>query len=213
MVTNHTSIFVQNKYWSIFCYYLKMWRHLSTAFHPQTDGQTECQNQFLEFYLCSYINFLQNDWAAWLLLAQFAYNNSTHSLLGMSFQEALMGFQLSFCMDLGIGPLCEEASTATEHVVNMKRIKKMLNQNMWRAQKQQKCYYDKKHKPMSFKIGQWVMMWAKNISTTHSSLKLNHKQLKFFNIIDTWGQQAYKLHLTLQYCNIHSVFHVLLLKL
>jgi hypothetical protein len=212
MVTDHTDIFAQSKYWSTFCYYLKVWRHLLTAFHPQTDGQTEHQNQFLESYLHSYINFLQNDWAAWLLLVQFAYNNSTHSSLNMSLQKTLMRFWLSLCMDLNAEPFCGEASTTAEHVVNMKKIRKMLDQNVWRAQKQQKHYYDKRHKPMSFKIGQWVMVQAKNISITHTSSKLDYKQFELFKIIDAWSQQAYKLCLMPQYCNIHSVFHVLLLK-
>jgi len=50
----------------------------STAYHPQTDGQTERMNQTIEQYLCAFINFRQNDWKEWLPLGEFAYNNSTH---------------------------------------------------------------------------------------------------------------------------------------
>ena len=51
----------------------------STAYHPQTDGQTEWKNQELEQYLKIYVNFQQDDWAEWLTLAEFAYNDREHS--------------------------------------------------------------------------------------------------------------------------------------
>ena len=50
-------------------------RKLSTAFHPQTDGQTERANQTLEQYLRAYVNRRQNNWVSLLPLAQLAYNN------------------------------------------------------------------------------------------------------------------------------------------
>ena len=50
---------------------------LSTAFHPQTDGQSENTNQTMETYLRAYVNHLQDDWATWLPAAQFAINNHT----------------------------------------------------------------------------------------------------------------------------------------
>jgi len=55
---------------------------LSTAFHPQTDGQTERVNRVLEEYLRHYISDVQTDWDQWLPLAEFAYNNSWHEAIG-----------------------------------------------------------------------------------------------------------------------------------
>ena len=51
----------------------------STAYHPQTDGQTECVNQELEQYLQLFVNQCQDDWDELLLLGEFAYNNHVHS--------------------------------------------------------------------------------------------------------------------------------------
>jgi len=59
--------------------YLGIKRSISTAFHPQTDGQTEQMNQVIEAYLRAYCNFEQNDWAEMLSMAKYAYNNSKHS--------------------------------------------------------------------------------------------------------------------------------------
>jgi hypothetical protein len=51
---------------------------LSTTFHPQTDGQTEWQNQSMEQYLQAFSNYKQNYCVELLPLADFAYNNSVH---------------------------------------------------------------------------------------------------------------------------------------
>ena len=51
----------------------------STAYHPQTDGQTERLNREIEWYLRTYISYYQDDWEEWLPIGEFAYNNATHS--------------------------------------------------------------------------------------------------------------------------------------
>src|SRR5258705_6547537 len=51
----------------------------STSYHLQTDGQTECVNQEIEAYLQVFVSHRQDDWADWLPLAEFAYNNHIHS--------------------------------------------------------------------------------------------------------------------------------------
>jgi len=53
----------------------------STAYHPQTDGQTEHVNQELEQYLCVFVNERQDNWDEWLPMAEFAYNNHIHSFM------------------------------------------------------------------------------------------------------------------------------------
>jgi len=56
----------------------------STAYHPQTDGQTERLNQELEQYLRIFVNYHQNDWVEWLPFATFSYNDKVHSATGYS---------------------------------------------------------------------------------------------------------------------------------
>ncbi len=51
----------------------------STSYHPQTDGQTEHMNQEIEAYLHVFISHQQDNWADWLLLVEFAYNNKVHA--------------------------------------------------------------------------------------------------------------------------------------
>jgi transposase InsO family protein len=56
----------------VLCYHIKIKQRLSTAYHPQMDGQTERQNQTLEQYLRAYVNYHQSDWSRWLVFAEFA---------------------------------------------------------------------------------------------------------------------------------------------
>ena len=51
----------------------------STAYHPQTDGQTERLNQEVKHYLWVFTNYHQSDWSEWLVLAEFSYNDKVHS--------------------------------------------------------------------------------------------------------------------------------------
>src|SRR5437667_586246 len=76
IIMDHGSLFT-SQYWSSLCFHMKARRKLSTAFHPQTDGQMERQNQTLEHYLHCYINYRQDDWVEWLPQAEFACNNAT----------------------------------------------------------------------------------------------------------------------------------------
>ena len=71
IVTNRGLLFT-SKFWSSLCYFLRIERRLSTAFHPQTNGQTERQNSIMEAYLRAFVNFEQNDWARLLPMAEVA---------------------------------------------------------------------------------------------------------------------------------------------
>lgn len=68
----------KSEFWSALMGYVGITHKMSTAFHPQTDGQTERVNRVLEEYLRHYVNPSQDDWDQWLSMAEFAYNNSVH---------------------------------------------------------------------------------------------------------------------------------------
>ncbi|MBW0559983.1 hypothetical protein O181_099698 [Austropuccinia psidii MF-1] len=78
IVSDRGSLFVSS-FWTQLCQQLKISRVLSTAFHPETDGQTESLNQILEQYLRMYVSYHQDDWHTWLPPAEFAYNNAENS--------------------------------------------------------------------------------------------------------------------------------------
>jgi len=65
--------------WKEFCAYANIKQRMSTAFYPQTDGQTERLNQVLETYLRTFCNYEMSNWKKLLTIAEFAWNNSKHS--------------------------------------------------------------------------------------------------------------------------------------
>ena len=71
------------KFWKGLYKILKIEALLSTPYHPETDGQTERMNAILEQYLRAYINYLQDDWEAWLHMGEFAANNQALETIGM----------------------------------------------------------------------------------------------------------------------------------
>ena len=91
IVSNRGKHFV-SRFWALLCTLLGVRSNLSTAYHPETDGQTERTNQILEQYLRIYVNYEQNDWINLLPLAEFVYNNTTQSATGMSPFFANLGF-------------------------------------------------------------------------------------------------------------------------
>ncbi|MBW0491992.1 hypothetical protein O181_031707 [Austropuccinia psidii MF-1] len=78
IVSDRVSLFVSS-FWTQLFQQLKISRDLSTAFHPETDGQTERVNQIIEQYLWIDFSYHQYDWHTWLPLAEFAYSNAEHA--------------------------------------------------------------------------------------------------------------------------------------
>jgi len=70
---------------------------LSTAYHPETDGQIERTNQELEQYLRMYVNYRQNNWSEWLVTAEFVFNNKVYTATKMS------PFQVNYGKELRMG--------------------------------------------------------------------------------------------------------------
>ena len=71
---------------------LSIGQNISTAFHPQTDGLTECKNQWVEQYLCLYTLARQDDWDAWLPITTFIHNQWPNSTMKHSPHELLLGY-------------------------------------------------------------------------------------------------------------------------
>ncbi|KAM3547144.1 hypothetical protein MY1884_009710, partial [Beauveria asiatica] len=91
LISDRDKLFTSN-FWKCLMETMKIKQSLSTAFHPQSDGQTEILNQILEQYLRSFINYRQDDWVVWLPLAQWAYNSSEIDNMKMSPLKANYGF-------------------------------------------------------------------------------------------------------------------------
>ena len=81
-----------NGFWAHLNRILRTRALLSTAYHPETDGQTERMNAILEQYLRAYVSYLQDDWSEWLASAEFAGNSLRSQTTNSSPFFALYGF-------------------------------------------------------------------------------------------------------------------------
>jgi hypothetical protein len=115
---------------------------LSSAFHPQTDGQSEQVNQVLEQFLCCSVNYQQDDWLDLLPAAEFAYNNATHASTKMTPFFANYGYHSWFEFQ---APTSSEVPVADDHVTRMQEVTQVLASELKSAQDAYKYYADKHH--------------------------------------------------------------------
>ena len=91
LVTDRDKLFMSEQ-WTSFCFHMQCWWNILTAFHSQTDDQTERQNQFLEVYLHIFIDEQQKDWVKLLSCTEFFYNNFIHAVTDMSLFQLNLGW-------------------------------------------------------------------------------------------------------------------------
>jgi hypothetical protein len=186
---------------------------MSTAFHPETDGQTERFNAVMEQYLRSYVNYLQDDWSAWLPLAEFAANNHSSEATGLSPFFALHGYHPRVTTNLT--PTTEPTPgdpDALAAATALQEIHDHLRAEMTRAQAIQTEGGNRRRIPAPiFRPGDRVWLNASNIKTRRPTPKLDHRRLGPYEVIESVGPSAVRLRLpdTMQ---IHPVFHVSLLE-
>jgi len=134
---------------------------LSTAFHPQTDGQTERVNQELEQYLRMFINHRQEQWPEWLGTAEFVYNNKAHSSTRMS------PFKANYRQDLRMGFEGRKKGKyagAEKFVEKMKEIQEEAKAVLGKAQEDMKKYTDRRRSKVDeYKVGDLVILSTKDL--------------------------------------------------
>src|SRR5436190_22491576 len=123
---------------------------LSTAFHPQMDGQTERMNQMMEQYLRMYCNYQQDDWAELLSLAEFSYNNAHQATIKCSPFYANYGLNPRFTVDPRKTDPTISAPAAKDMADKLKTLHDDLTEAIKVVQNYQAQYYDAKHKPIEF---------------------------------------------------------------
>ena len=183
--------------------------NMSTAYHPQTDGQSERTIQTLEDMLRACVLDWGNTWERHLPLVEFAYNNSFHTSIGMSPYEALYGRP---CRT----PLCwtqvgERSMLGPEIVEETTEKIKLVREKMKEAQDRQKSYADRRRKHIEFEVGDMVylkMITFKGRTRVSGRRKLDPRYLGPFRIIERVGAVAYKLNLPSEMEAFHNVFHV-----
>ena len=187
---------------------------MSTAFHPQSDGQTERANRTLEEALRAYVNLNHDDWDRQLPLLEFAVNNAKSSSTEQSPFSLNYGEHPRMPIDIIVGDSnVEEVHQVLERMQNNLRI---ATENVRKSQEVQAKNANRKRRDFVFEVGENVLLSTKNISFVSKgpANKLNPKFIGPFKIIERIGEVAYKLELPHEMLRnrIHPVFHASLLK-
>ena len=184
----------------------------STAYHPETDGQTERTNQTIEDILRAYCMHEPTKWTRYLYLVEFAYNSSFQRSIGMSPFKALYGQECLTPLRWTDPMLKVEASK--EMLEEMQQQTDIIRNDIKTAQDRQKSYADLKRSQRLFEVGDDVFL---RIKPKRSSLslgkykKLSPRYCGPFKVIKKINDQAYKLQLPPK-LKVHNVFHISLLK-
>ena len=192
---------------------------LSSVYHPQTDGQTERVNQDLETYIRMFCTHQQDDWANWLHLAEFAYNNKEHSTIKTSLFKANNLAEPRWLMEMKTENMTHPA--VEEQLKEMKLVEKELQACLDIAMKKMKEAYDKGELPL-MQIGDLAYLDARNLKekiqerdepTRAMTKKLRKKRIGPYQITEKIGDLNYRLQLPKEMMdkNVHNVFHVSLL--
>ena len=203
------------KFWRAFWGQLGTTLTMSTAYHPQTDGQTERANRTLEEMLRSRINFSQTDWDDHLATAELAINNAVQASTGFSPFYLNAGQEIRLPFDEAIAGL--RPASDPEAADRIRRLKSDLSrarEHIERAQVRQAKYADQHRRPVTFVVGDQVLLSTEHLhmlGADKRTPKFTFKYLGPFKIKRIANVNAYELDLPVQ-LRIHPVFNVNRLK-
>ena len=185
----------------------------STAFHPQTDGQSERTIQTLEDMLRACVMDFKGTWDKKLPLIEFSYNNSFQASIGMAPYEALYGRRCR--SPVHWYETREKELVSTDFIRKTTDAVKLIRRRMETAFSRQKSYADKRRRPLEFQVGDLVFLKVapfKGVMRFGKKGKLSPRYIGPFEILERIGNVAYRLALPQELAYVHNVFHVSMLK-
>ena len=191
------------------CRVLNISQNLSTAYHPQTDGQSERANQRVEQYLRIYGNDEQNDWADLLALAQFTHNTWPNESTKQTPFNLLIGHTPTIIIEEKDIALLEVAQRKEWLERNRLRAQAALR-NAQRLIVQRTNWKKGERHYKGFEQGDKVWLEGTNLRLSHPTVKLAPKRYGPFTVTHIISPVVYQLELP-GHWKIHNVFHSSLL--
>jgi hypothetical protein len=168
---------------------------MSSAFHPQTDGQSEAVNKVIAMYLRCLAGDRPREWLDWLPWAEFCYNSSFHSALCTSPFQVVYGRPSPSL--LPYEPGSAQTDTVDELLSRRDEFLEEVRERLLQAQQYARRHYDAHHRALEFGIGDWV--WLRLLHRNAQSLvpggrkKLGPKYAGPFQVLERIGPVAYRL--------------------
>lgn len=186
---------------------------MSTAYHPQSDGQTEVVNRCLETYLRCMTSDKPYLWSKWLPLAELWYNTNYHTATQTTPYDIVYG--QSPLVHLPYLPGESKVQVVAKCLQDREDMLLLLKFHLLRAQHRMKQLADGHQSERSFESGDYVFVklqpYRQHSKISRSNQKLSPKNYGPYKVLDTRGKVSYKLELPSS-SKIHPVFHVSQLK-
>ncbi|KAJ9520962.1 hypothetical protein QJQ45_014157 [Haematococcus lacustris] len=199
-------------FWEHVCALCKVAHYMSSAYHPESDGQTERVNRVIEEMLRHYVNDAHTDWAEHLPWVEFAINNSWHESIR----------QTPFFLNYGQHPLTpatldlpRKVPKASAFAENVEKEVHKARQCWREAQQRMKALVDGKRREVTYKPEQLVMLSTVNMRKRKDEVgvrKLKPRYVGPFVVLRMIGLVAVQIQLPHRWTRMHNVFHVSLVK-
>jgi len=185
---------------------------MGTAYHPESDGQTENANKTLEIMLRSVIDFSQDDWDEHIDGAELAINNSKSETTGFTPFYLAYGQEARMPLDLALAPLTKAGDnpTAAEATARWRRALQQAHTNTTEQQRRQKVYADRSRRNVRFSVGDRVLLSTEHlklIGEKKRARKLTERFIGPYRIKRVINPNAYELELPAS-LKIHPVVNI-----
>jgi len=182
--------------------------NMSTAHHPQTDGQSEITHRSIEQILRAYISPLHDDWSTWLPIAEFSYNNAVNASTKQTPFYANLGYHPTLPTSF-ISPIPPGTdSTATKYLDTLRDIHTSISRELELAKAQQAAQANRHRRDLTFNVGDKVRLSTDNVTLAdYPSSKFRPRYLGPFTVTKIVSPVSYKLALPSS-MSLHPVFHV-----
>lgn len=202
------------QYWKELSHLLGSEVKMSTAYHPQSDGQSEREIQTLTTALRSYVNAMGSDWDKYLPALELAFNSKVQASTGAAPFTLVFGTTARLPIDCALDDVHRSTVPAVE--MRAERMKKAMNHariQAEQAQQRMKRLADRHRRAAQLKVGDMVLLSTDHLQFRSGNHKLTARYIGPFRIKEVVNDNAMKLELPPLLEALHETFNITRLKL